>query len=141
MAGKRASSKPDSPRVFGQGAGRRKTPCRAGLYARVSTHDQQTLPLQSHAIFEWGRWQSSSRLRTWPDCYAFSHFAPSTGRYFRAKTSLTSQTPRRLPGIESYVWTCWKNLPSCPYRKFAQYTGGPVGREDAASFTCVAPSD
>ena len=53
MAGKRASSKPDSPRVFGQGSGRRKTPCRAGLYARVSTHDQQTLPLQSRAMREY----------------------------------------------------------------------------------------
>jgi len=53
MAGKRASSKPGSPRVFGQGAGRRKTPCRAGLYARVSTHDQPTLPLQSRAMREY----------------------------------------------------------------------------------------
>src|SRR5664279_1321992 len=53
MAGKRASSKPDSPRVFGQGAGRRETPCRVGLYARVSTHDQQTLPLQSRAMREY----------------------------------------------------------------------------------------
>src|SRR5664279_3022342 len=34
-------------------AGRRKTPCRAGLYARVSTHDQQTLPLQSRAMREY----------------------------------------------------------------------------------------
>ena len=50
MAGKRASSKPDSPRVFGQGAGRRETPCRVGLYARVSTHDQQTLPMQLHTM-------------------------------------------------------------------------------------------
>jgi len=53
MAGKRASSKPDSLRVFGQEAGRRKTPCRVGLYARVSTHDQQTLPLQSRAMREY----------------------------------------------------------------------------------------
>jgi putative DNA-invertase from lambdoid prophage Rac len=53
MAGKRASSKPDSPRVFGQGAGRRKTPCRVGLYARVSTHDQQTTPLQIRALREY----------------------------------------------------------------------------------------
>ena len=53
MAGKRASSKPDSRRVFGQGSGRRKTACRAGLYARVSTHDQQTLPLQSRAMREY----------------------------------------------------------------------------------------
>ena len=53
MTGKRASSKPDSHRVFGQGSGRRKTPCRAGRYARVSTHDQQTLPLQSRAMREY----------------------------------------------------------------------------------------
>src|SRR5664280_2245489 len=53
MAGKPASSKADSQQVFGQGAGWRKTPCRAGLYARVSTHDQQTLPLQSRAMREY----------------------------------------------------------------------------------------
>ena len=45
MAAKRASSKPKSNRVFGQA---RKQPkmFRAGLYARVSTNDQQTIPLQ-----------------------------------------------------------------------------------------------
>jgi putative DNA-invertase from lambdoid prophage Rac len=53
MPGKRASSKADSRRVFGQGFGRRKTACRAGLYARVSTHDQQTLALQSRAMREY----------------------------------------------------------------------------------------
>ena len=35
------------------GSGRRKTVCRAGLYARVSTHDQQTLPLQGRAMREY----------------------------------------------------------------------------------------
>jgi len=38
-------------RVFGQGE---KTP-RVGLYARVSTHDQQTLPLQLAAMREYAR--------------------------------------------------------------------------------------
>jgi putative DNA-invertase from lambdoid prophage Rac len=52
MAVKRASDKPKSRRVFGQA---RKQPkmFRAGLYARVSTHDQQTLPLQSRAMREY----------------------------------------------------------------------------------------
>jgi DNA invertase Pin-like site-specific DNA recombinase len=50
MAGKRASSKPDAHRVFGQGSGRKKTPCRADLYARVSTYDQPTLSLQNRAM-------------------------------------------------------------------------------------------
>ena len=47
MAGKRASDKADAHRVFGQEAGRSKTPCRAGLYARFSTHDQQKVSVIS----------------------------------------------------------------------------------------------
>ena len=52
MPAKRASLLTESRRVFGQGAGRRKTPFRVGLYARVSTHDQQTLPMQNRALRE-----------------------------------------------------------------------------------------
>ena len=47
MPAKRASQKPKSRRVFGHGP---KTQVRAGLYARVSTHDQQTLRLQNRAM-------------------------------------------------------------------------------------------
>jgi DNA invertase Pin-like site-specific DNA recombinase len=50
MAGKRAFHKADWSRVLGQGSRRTKTPWRAGLYARVSTQDQQTLPLQTRAM-------------------------------------------------------------------------------------------
>jgi len=52
MPVKRASPKAKSERVFGQG---RKQPkmFRVGLYARVSTHDQQTLPLQMRAMREY----------------------------------------------------------------------------------------
>ena len=49
MAAKRASAKAKSDNVFGQ----RRKPSkmfRAGLYARVSTNDQQTLPMQSRAM-------------------------------------------------------------------------------------------
>ena len=53
MPAKRASLLAESRRVFGQGAGRRKTPFRVGLYARVSTHDQQTLPMQNRALREY----------------------------------------------------------------------------------------
>ena len=49
MAGKRASEKPKWREVFGQGQKRRKM-FRAGLYARVSTHDQKTLPMQYRAM-------------------------------------------------------------------------------------------
>jgi len=47
MPTKRASNTTDSRRVFGHG---RKIATRAGLYARVSTHDQQTLRLQNRAM-------------------------------------------------------------------------------------------
>src|SRR6195256_5660053 len=52
MAAKRASPKAKSDNVFGQ----RRKPSkmfRAGLYARVSTNDQQTLPMQSRAMREY----------------------------------------------------------------------------------------
>jgi len=52
MAAKRASEKTKSGQVFGQ---RRKKPqmFRVSLYARVSTQDQQTLPLQMRAMREY----------------------------------------------------------------------------------------
>src|SRR6202166_3546813 len=46
MPRKQAFSPAPSRRVFGH-------PLRAGLYARVSTHDQQTLPLQIRAMREY----------------------------------------------------------------------------------------
>ena len=49
MAAKRAPEKPKSPRVFGQ-ARRPAKMFRAGLYARVSTNDQQTIPLQIRSL-------------------------------------------------------------------------------------------
>lgn len=48
MAAKRASEKTKSRRVFGQARKPAKM-FRAGLYARVSTDDQQTIPLQIRA--------------------------------------------------------------------------------------------
>jgi hypothetical protein len=52
MAEKQASRKTKSPRVFGHPPRRLKTPFRAGLYARVSTQDQQTIPRQTRALRE-----------------------------------------------------------------------------------------
>ncbi len=49
---KRASQKAKSGNVFGQSRKRSKM-LRAGLYARVSTNDQQTLPMQNHALREY----------------------------------------------------------------------------------------
>ena len=52
MAAKQASTKANSPRVFGQARKSAKM-FRAGLYARVSTNDQQTIPLQIRALREY----------------------------------------------------------------------------------------
>jgi putative DNA-invertase from lambdoid prophage Rac len=52
MAAKQASEKAKSPRVFGQ-ARKPVKMFRAGLYARVSTNDQQTIPLQIRALREY----------------------------------------------------------------------------------------
>src|SRR5271170_3884431 len=52
MPAKQTAKKAQSPRVFGQ---RRKHPkmFRVGLYSRVSTFDQHTLPMQSRALREY----------------------------------------------------------------------------------------
>jgi len=65
MAEKRASPKLKSDHVFGQ---RRNQPkmFRAGLYARVSTNDQQTLPMQNRAMREYAArrgWTIALQLR------------------------------------------------------------------------------
>src|SRR5437588_7060473 len=49
MAAKRASEKAKSDHVFGQARKPAKM-LRAGLYARVSTNDQESLPMQSRAM-------------------------------------------------------------------------------------------
>ncbi len=53
MPVKRASAKSKSRRVFGHPGKASKTVLRAGLYARVSTNDQQTLPMQLRALREY----------------------------------------------------------------------------------------
>jgi DNA invertase Pin-like site-specific DNA recombinase len=53
MGEKRALEKAKSRKVFGHPSRRLKTPFRAGLYARVSTQDQQTIPMQTRALREY----------------------------------------------------------------------------------------
>jgi putative DNA-invertase from lambdoid prophage Rac len=52
VTAKRASEKTTSPKVFGQARKPAKM-FRAGLYARVSTNDQQTIPVQIRALREY----------------------------------------------------------------------------------------
>jgi len=53
MPAKRASGKREPRSVFGHPVKSAKTALRAGLYARVSTNDQQTLPMQLRALREY----------------------------------------------------------------------------------------
>src|SRR5688572_10647123 len=53
MGPKHRLSRSRSAGVFGHPSGRTPTVPRVGLYARVSTHDQQTLPMQSRAMREY----------------------------------------------------------------------------------------
>ena len=53
MAGKQVSRTAKLRRVFGHPPHRVKKPLRAGLYARVSTQDQQTIPMQTRALREY----------------------------------------------------------------------------------------
>src|SRR3984885_3528280 len=65
MAAKPASRTAKSKRVFGQPQAPAEM-FRVGLYARVSTHDQQTLPLQMHAMREYAAkrgWAIAAQIR------------------------------------------------------------------------------
>src|SRR6267143_245210 len=65
MAAKRASEKAKSDNVLGQSRKPSKM-FRAGLYARVSTNDQQTLPMQSSAMREYAArrgWTITAQVR------------------------------------------------------------------------------
>ena len=50
---KTGSRKAKSRKVFGHPSKQVNAALRAGLYARVSTHDQQTIPLQTRALREY----------------------------------------------------------------------------------------
>ena len=65
MAAKRASRTAKSQRVFGQSRRSAKM-FRAGLYARVSTTDQQTLPMQMRAMHDYADrrgWMIATQIR------------------------------------------------------------------------------
>ncbi len=53
MAEKLASRRAKSRKVFGHPSKQVNAALRAGLYARVSTHDQHTIPLQTRALREY----------------------------------------------------------------------------------------
>jgi putative DNA-invertase from lambdoid prophage Rac len=66
MAEKRDSPKRKSLRVFGHPSKQAQTRLRVGLYARVSTHGQQTIPMQTGAMREYAirrGWQIALQVK------------------------------------------------------------------------------
>jgi Resolvase, N terminal domain len=94
MAAKRVSKTPKSMRVFGQRQERPKM-FRAGLYARVSTHDQQTLPLQIRAMREY------AAKRGW----AISIQIKEVGSGAAHANSVKSSSPQRVGARSMSYWS------------------------------------
>jgi putative DNA-invertase from lambdoid prophage Rac len=84
--------KASQKRVFGQG----EKAARAGLYARVSTHDQQTLPMQLSAMRDY------ARKRGW--CIAFEVKDIGSGAALRQKREELLAAARRREIDLVVVW-------------------------------------
>lgn len=96
MAGKRPSRRAKSPKVFGHLSRRTETPFRVGLYARVSTQDQQTIPLQTRAMREY------AARRGWTITVQIKEVGSGTARRERREQLLESARRREIDGV--LVW-------------------------------------
>lgn len=95
MPGKRAQQTAKPARVFGQGRKLDK-PVRVSLYARVSTHDQQTLPLQLDSM------RSYAYQRGWTIISETQEVG--SGAVQRPKRELLMKTARRRETDIILVW-------------------------------------
>jgi putative DNA-invertase from lambdoid prophage Rac len=89
MPRKQAFPKAPSNRVFGH-------PLRVGLYARVSTHDQQTLPLQIHAMREY------VAKRCWTIVTQMKEVGSGAAQRARRATLIAAARPREIDVV--LVW-------------------------------------
>jgi DNA invertase Pin-like site-specific DNA recombinase len=96
MSEKRASPRPESRRVFGHPSGRSKKGLRAGLYARVSTHDQQTIPLQTRAMREY------ANRRSWTITLQVKEVGSGTSERERREQRLEAARRREIDVV--LVW-------------------------------------
>jgi putative DNA-invertase from lambdoid prophage Rac len=95
MAEKRASKKAKPGRVFGQGQKANNSP-RVSLYARVSTNDQQTLPLQLDSM------RSYAAQRGWTVVQETQEIG--SGSLHRPKRELLMKAARRRDIDIILVW-------------------------------------
>src|SRR5258708_18928138 len=108
MAAKRACGTAKTKRVFGQ----RQAPAkmfRVGLYARVSTHDQQTLPLQMRAMREY------AARRGWTIAAQIKEVGSGA-----AERDLRERVPDRSAGSDDADWSGHGGAAVCVCRVRAQ---------------------
>src|ERR1041384_4635853 len=115
MPKKRASQEAKSGYVFGQLRKRSKM-LRVGLYARVSTNDQQTLAMQNRAMREYAArrcWTIALQVREVNSCRA-------TGHYVQRARAATPRWRARAPS----------HAPRARYRGTRSHTGfAPLPRD------------
>jgi len=119
---KRASPKAKSDNVFGQ---RRKQPemFRAGLYARVSTNDRQTLPMQTRALREY------AARRGWTIALQVREVGSGAAKREAREKLLEAARRREIDGV--LVWrldrwagrsrTCWQHFRNWNIPEWASY--------------------
>ena len=95
MAEKRAAEKAKALRVFGQTRKSAKM-FRAGLYARVSTNDQQAIPLQIRALREY------AARRGWTIALQVKEVGPGTSQRELRERVLDAARRREIDGV--LVW-------------------------------------
>jgi putative DNA-invertase from lambdoid prophage Rac len=96
MGVKRASRKAKSPKVFGHPSGRSPKPFRVAFYARVSTHDQQTIPLQTRAMREY------ATRRGWKIALQVKEIGSGASQRERREQLLEAARRREIDGV--LVW-------------------------------------
>ena len=96
MSQKRAISRSKPGRVFGHPSGRAKTELRVGLYARVSTQDQQTIPLQTRAMREY------AARRGWTITLQVKEIGSGASQRERREQLLGAARPREIDVV--LVW-------------------------------------
>lgn len=96
MGEKRTFPRVKSRRVLGHPPRRSKTSLRAGLYARVSTQDQQTIPLQTRAMREY------ATRRGWTIALQVKEIGSGAIRRERRETLLEAARRREIDVV--LVW-------------------------------------
>jgi DNA invertase Pin-like site-specific DNA recombinase len=106
MAGKRALNKAKSPRVFAHPSKQRQPELRVSLYARVSTHDQQTIPLQTRPMREY------AARRGWRIALQIKEIGSGASQRERRETLLEAARRREIDVVLVWRLDRWGRPPN-----------------------------